>query len=114
MKQWETSCVCIFKNLEELEKEVHLKKACEPAGFLRRVSFGMHYKSLHDVNDSFAGTTAAFREYTSTRESKVPRSPYGSKDTPKLDQSVLQVNTTCCLDMYGLEMQIPSTTGDGS
>ena len=35
MKQWENPlCVCLEK-LEELEREVHFTKACEPAGFVR-------------------------------------------------------------------------------
>ena len=54
-KQRETACVFIFKRVEELTKEVQLTKACESAGFMRRVSSVIHNKTIHDVNDGFEG-----------------------------------------------------------
>ena len=51
------------QQFEELTQE-----ACESAGFIRRVSEGMHYKTVHDVNDDFDGKTAACREDTEPRE----------------------------------------------
>ena len=81
-----------------------LTKACESPWFKRRVSIGMHYKTVHDVNDGFEGTTAG------CPNSKVTAWIDGH---PKIGP-VLHVNTTCCLGIYGIEIQIPSTTGDGS
>ena len=48
-----------LRQLEELEKEVQL---------IRRVSVGMHYKTGHNVNDGFEGSTGACREYTLSRD----------------------------------------------
>ena len=74
----------------------------------------MHYKTIHNVNDGFDGhTAAACREYTVPRED--PKSQIKTcigcftKFGP-----VLQVKTTCCLDINGIEIPILSTTGDGS
>ena len=52
-----------LQRFEEWATEVQLTKACESAGFMRRVSIGMHYKTTHDVNDCFEGKTGACREY---------------------------------------------------
>ena len=57
-----------IQQFEERTKEVKFTKACEFAGFTRRVSTGMHCKNIHYVNDGFDGNTAACREYTVHRE----------------------------------------------
>ena len=59
MKQWETACVCTFKFLKNWRKKINSRKLVESAGFMRRVSIGMHHATIHDMNDGFQGTTAA-------------------------------------------------------
>ena len=43
---------------------------------------------------------------------QIPKSLHGSVHT-KIGP-VIQVKTTCRLDQYGIEVQVPSTSGDGS
>ena len=64
----ETACVIILNNLKNGRNEVKFTKACESAGFIRRVSKGIHYKTIHCVNGGFDGKTAACREYTVPRD----------------------------------------------
>ena len=51
-----------------LEKEVQFTRVCEAAAFERRVSIGMIFETVHDVNDCFDGRTSACREHTLPRE----------------------------------------------
>ena len=41
------------QRFEDLSNEIQITKACESAGFIKRVSIGMYYKTLQDVNDGF-------------------------------------------------------------
>ena len=102
-----------LQRFEELTKEVQFTKACESAGLIRRVSKGMHYKTIHDVSDGCDGETAACREYTKSREDPESHIKTWIDCFTKIGP-VLQVKTTCCLDIYGIEIQILSTSGDGS
>ena len=63
MVQRDTAYVSIFENLKILEEEVQLTKVCQSAGLTRRVSVGMHYRTIHDVNDGFEGSTGTCREH---------------------------------------------------
>ena len=101
------------QRFEELSSEIQITKACESAGFMRRVSIGMYYKTIHDVTDGFGGKTGACREYS------LPHDHQDSDPTARIGghtniDPVLQVKTVCCLDQYGIEIQVPSTSGDGS
>ena len=104
--------ICL-QRFEEMAKEVRLTKACESAGFMRRVTVGMYYKSVRDVNDGFDGQTAACREKTKPREDPGSDIKAWIECHTKMGP-VLQVKTTCCIDIYGIGIQIPSTSGDGS
>ena len=94
-------------------KEVQLTRVCEAAAFVRRVSLGMIYKTAHDVTDGFDGRTSACREYTFLRansDSRIDATIPGQT----IIRPVLQVHITRCLDVSGIEIQIPPTLGDGS
>ena len=56
----------------------------ESAGFMRRVSVGMRHTTIQDVNDGFG------------------------------DRAVLEVKTISHLDDHGIEIFIPSTSGDST
>ena len=103
-----------LRKFEELEKEIQVTKVCESAGFRRRVSVGMQDKTMHDVNNhGFEGCTGVCREYTLSRddpESEVKLWIHGHTRIGL----VLQVKTTCYLDIYGIEIPISSTSGDSS
>ena len=57
-----------LRQFEELETEVQFTKIWESAGFLRRVSVGTHYTTIHDVDDGFEGKNGACREFSVPRE----------------------------------------------
>ena len=72
----------------------------ESAGFMKRVSVGMRYRTIQDLNDGFRDRTGSCGEYT------LPREP--------LIGQILAVKTICHLDLYGIEMLIPSTSGNNT
>ena len=51
-----------------MEKEIKFTNVCEAATFARRVSIGMSYKTILDVDNGFGDRTSACREYTAPRE----------------------------------------------
>ena len=51
------------QRFETLEKTVQFTKVCEDASFLKRVSIGMCYKTIADVDDGFGDRTPACREF---------------------------------------------------
>ena len=101
IKQRETTC------------EIEIAKDCEFAGFMRRVPIEMYYRTIHDMDDGFEGKTRACREYTLPREDQDSEIIAWICGHTKIGP-VLQVQTACRLDQYGIEIQIPSTSGDGS
>ena len=48
----------------ELENSIQLTKVCEDASSWKRVSIGMSYKTIPDVDDGFGDKTPACRGYT--------------------------------------------------
>ena len=94
-----------------LDLDEQFRTNYESAGFLRPVSVGMYYRTSEDDNDGFGNPTASCREYTllrAHRDSVVKlwiqkRTEFG----PLLD-----VKTFCQLDKHGIEIQIPSASGD--
>ena len=51
-----------LQNFETLEKEIQSTKVCEDASFWKRVSIGMCYKAIADVDDGLGDRTPACRE----------------------------------------------------
>ena len=52
------------EKFEILQREIQLLQMCESAGFLRNVPLDNTFKTIHDEDDRFGGTTGACREYT--------------------------------------------------
>ena len=73
----------------------------------------MHYRAILDMNDGFDVRTAVFREYTLPRDDPNSEIKLWIECHTNID-TVLQVKTTCYIDIYGIEIQIPSTSGHGS
>ena len=46
-----------FQNFETLKKEIQFTKVCEDASFYIRLSIGMCYKTIADVDDGFGDRT---------------------------------------------------------
>ena len=63
---------CLQK-FETLEKDIQFTKVCEDASFWRRVSIGMTYRTIPDVDDGFGDRTPACREYTLPRANSASR-----------------------------------------
>ena len=95
--------------MKTLEKEIHLTRVCEDAIFARRVSVGMSYKTVPNVDDGVGDRTSAHGEYTFSREDPNSRI-YATIPGQTTIGPVLQVHVTPCLDISGIEIQIPSTT----
>ena len=71
------------ERFEELSNEIKILQACESAGFMRKVSIGQYFKTMHDVDDGFGGTTGTCREYTLPRVIiKIPNLLHGLLDAP--------------------------------
>ena len=73
----------------------------------------MHNKTIHNVNAGFEGKTGACTEYTKPREVPGPEIIAWIGGHTKIG-SVLQVKTSCRLDIHGIEIQILSTSHDRS
>ena len=58
--------VCLSSAISRIE--VQFTQIRESAGFTRRYSVGMHYRTIHDLGDGFGDRTAACREYTLLRD----------------------------------------------
>ena len=101
------------ERFERLSREIKVPQICESAGFMRKVSIGQYFKTIHDVEDGFGGKTQACREYTSLRDHQDSEPVAWIGGHTKIGP-VLQVKVICCLDQYGIEIQVPSTKRDGS
>ena len=98
-----------LQRFETLEKDIQFTKVCEDATFARRVSVRMRYETIPDVGDGFGDRTPACREYTLPREDPMSRI-YATIPGQTAIGPALQVRVTRCLDISGIESQIPSTT----
>ena len=83
-----------------LDPGVQFRVLGESAGFMRRVSVGMRHRTIQDVNGGFGDRTGSCREFS------LPREP--------LTGQVLEVEIICHLDVYGVEVLIPSTSGNNT
>ena len=92
-----------------MEKYVQFITVCEDASFWRRVSIGMSYKTIPDVDDGFGDRTLACREYTLPRADSDSRI-YAAIPGQTTIGPVLQVHIIQCHGINGIEIQIPSTT----
>ena len=64
------------------------------------------------MNDGFGGKTGACREYSLPHDHQDSELVALIGGHTKIGP-VLHVKTFCCLDQYGIEIQVPSTSGDG-
>ena len=92
-----------LQRFETLEKDVQFTRVCEDAAFVRKVCTMMSYKSIPDVDDGFGGRASACREYTLPREDTNSRIYVTSPGQTAIG------HFTRCLDVGGIEIQIPST-----
>ena len=74
---------------------------------------GQYYRTIHDVNDGFGGTTGSCREFKLPRDDQ-DSEPIGWIRGHTRIGPVRQVRVTCCLDQHGIDFQVPSTSTNGS
>ena len=105
--------LCIHQErFEKWSSETKVSQICESDGFMRKVSIGQHFRTIQGVNDGFGGKTGSCREYTLPRDQD--SEPIGWISGRTRIGPVRQVKTICCLDQEGIEIQVPSTSRDGS
>ena len=88
-----------LEQFKGLEREVQFTQIGESAGFLRRVSVGMHYRTIQDVDDGFGDRTRACRKYMLPRDDSNSVINLWIKGHTEIGP-VLQVKTICHLDIY--------------
>ena len=113
-KQRGIGCVSIKKERKKLSSEIKVSQTCESAGFMRKVSIGQYFRTIHDVDDGFGGTTASYREYTLARDHQGSE-PIGWITKHTRISPVLHVKIVCCVDQCKcrIETHVPSTKRDG-
>ena len=80
---------------------------------MRKVSFG-EFRTIHDVDDGFGGTTGSCREYALPRDHQDCEPYWVDQWTHQESVQFFKSKIECCLDQYGIEIQVPSTSRDGS
>ena len=91
-----------LQKFESLSKTVQFTKVCEDASFWHRVSAGMSYKTIPDVDDGFGDFIPACREPTFPRTS--PRSRAGAAILGgTLIGPVIEVHVVQLLGNHGLK-----------
>ena len=96
--------------LRTLEKEIQFTKVCEDASFWKRLSVGMCYKTIAEVDDVLEiKLQNAKREYTHRRADSDSRI-FAAIPGRTTIGPVLQVHITQFLGTLGIEIQIPSST----
>ena len=96
-----------------LDPDEQFRTIYESARFIRPVSVGMYYRTGDDVNDGFGNLTTLRREYTVLRAHRDSVVKLWIKTHTEIEP-VLDVKIFCHLDKFGMEIQIPSTSGDNT
>ena len=100
-----------LKRFEMLTPEEQLRTVSERAGFVRRVSKRMYYKTGEDVDDGFGNLIASCREYPSSRTNPDSEAKLWMYTYAEIGL-VLDVKVICHHNVHGTEIQICSTSGD--
>ena len=102
-----------LKRLKGLDPEVQFRKIWESAGLMRRVSVGMRYRTIQDVNNGFGDRTGSCREKTLPRNDSDSEVELWIKSNTEIG-TVLEIKTICHPDVYESEILIPSTSGNNT
>ena len=96
-----------------MNPDEQLRTVFEQAGFITPVSKVMNYRTGADVNDGFGNLIATYREHTlsQTHQDSVVKLwiQRFSEIGPVLDVKII-----CHRGRHGIEIQIPSTSGDNT
>ena len=97
----------VQQNIETLGTEVKFTRIRKEATFIHEVAVG-RFSAASDEDDGFGDRTPVCREYTSPTAESDARNFAAIKQRTIIG-TVLQIHAKKCLDIYGIEMQIPST-----
>ena len=101
------------ENFENLPEDIRVSKACDDAGFRRKVSLGQVFVTLHDIELAGFGFAGSCREYTSSRDDKRSKPRRWIRENTKIGP-VLEVTVTSYLERYGIQVKIDSMPNDGT
>ena len=102
-----------LQRFKMLDPDEQFRTICESVGFIRPASVGMYYRTSNDTNGGFGNLTASCREYTQPRAHQDSVVTLWVKRSSEIGP-VLEVKIFCHLDVHGIEIQIPSTSGDNT
>ena len=111
-KHREIDCVISKRNSKICRKRWKWL-TCETAAFMRKVSPGQCFRTIHDIDDGFGGKTGACRESSLLRDHDNCEPVGWIKGFAQIGR-VIQVRATCYLDQYGIEIQEPFMLRNGS
>ena len=98
-----------LQRFETLENAIQFTRVCEDTTIARRVSIGMCYKTIPDVDEGFGDRTPACREWTLLRADS-DSTIYAGIPGQTLIGAVFQVHILQFLGINGIEIQLPSLT----
>ena len=85
------------EEVEHLSRETKVSQICTSAGFMRKVSVGQYFRTIHDVNDGFGIKTGSCREYRPRRDDQDSEPIAWIRGHTRIGP-VRQVRVICCLD----------------
>ena len=89
-----------------LDPEDQVRKIWESAGFMRRITVGIRYRTIEDVNDVFENRTGSCRNYTLPPDDLDFEIKLWIKENTDFG-SFLEVHTICLFDVNGIAILIP-------
>ena len=101
------------KIFEILPEDIRASRAGEGAGFQRKISRGLCFMTLHDMDLTRFGYAGSCREYTFPRSDERSTPKGWIRGNTKIS-SVLEVKVTCHLYQHGIEIKVDSMKNDGS
>ena len=100
-----------LKRFEMMTPEEQLRTVSERAGFIRSVSKGMCHRTGEDADDGFGNLIASCREHILSRTHPDSEAQLWIFKYTEIG-FVLDVKINCHHNIHGIEIQIPSTSGD--
>ena len=95
-----------LRRFQGLDPEGEVRKVWESAGFMRRITVGIRYRTIEDVNDVFEKRTGSCRNYTLPPDDLDFEIKLWIKDNTDFGP-FLEVHTICFFDVNGIAILIP-------
>ena len=102
-----------LQRFKMLDPDEQFRTIYESARFVRPVSVEMYHRTSDDVYDGFPNLTASCREFSLLRAHRASLVKLWIHEQTEIGP-VLGVKTFCYLGKHGIEIQVPSTSGDNT